>query len=219
VSETKSRRKGDEVVLLLPTTTTQLEIAKMASAALSPTPRINPTRPEHLAASTKRQSKFQLLQLYQQLLPLQPAPPTFRNSLRTALGHSLDSLPIHAEWDPYSAAVWVRGERDMVRLWRQGFFGKGFLSRSEPAWKRRVENRRAELEGGTKRKSNPFPFVSTDEEGGGLLLGSTKGTRSKIEANAASVTCGRSGRGTLFLSGARENQPLSEQHPLFPPLS
>jgi tRNA-splicing endonuclease subunit Sen2 len=40
----------------------------------------------------------------------------------------------------------------MQRLWRQGFFGKGFLSRSEPSWRRRVENRRAELEGKEKRE-------------------------------------------------------------------
>jgi hypothetical protein len=53
----------------------------------------------------------------------------------------------------------VRGEDDMVILWRKGFFGKGALSRSEPSWKRRVENKIAEAEGGVK-SSFQFSFYA-----------------------------------------------------------
>lgn len=38
-------------------------------------------------------------------------------------------------------------EADMMRLWNQGFFGKGTLSRSDPSWKQRVQ-RRLNLDGG-----------------------------------------------------------------------
>ena len=40
----------------------------------------------------------------------------------------------------------------MVILWRRGFFGKGALSRSDPSWRQRVQNKRAELDGKEKRK-------------------------------------------------------------------
>ncbi|GAA6028792.1 hypothetical protein JCM8097_007398 [Rhodosporidiobolus ruineniae] len=124
----------------------------MAATAPPPAPRINPTRPEHLAGSNKRQSKHQILQLYQQLLPLPPAAPTLLNTFLSALPFSaLDTPHIQAEWDDLTQSVWVTDEQHMLRLWRQGFFGKGFLSRSEPSWRRRVENRRAEVDGRQKR--------------------------------------------------------------------
>ncbi|BGP41250.1 tRNA splicing endonuclease subunit sen2 [Rhodotorula kratochvilovae] len=114
--------------------------------------RLNPTRPENLAASTKRTSKAQLLLQYQQLLPLKPAPDTYTNSLRSALRLGQLSPPqIDAVWDALTQTVWVKDDHHMTQLWRQGFFGKGVLSRSEPSWRRRVENRRAEAEGREKR--------------------------------------------------------------------
>ncbi|GAA5827364.1 hypothetical protein JCM11251_003781 [Rhodosporidiobolus azoricus] len=122
----------------------------MASTDQRPTPA---TRPEQLAASSKRTSKASLLALYHQLLPLAPAQPsllhTFLSSL--ALSPSLTPNRIDAVWDELTQTVWVKDEKQMTRLWRQGFFGKGFLSRSEPSWKRRVENRRAEVDGREKR--------------------------------------------------------------------
>ncbi|OBA24268.1 hypothetical protein METBIDRAFT_52286 [Metschnikowia bicuspidata var. bicuspidata NRRL YB-4993] len=35
----------------------------------------------------------------------------------------------------------VRNKPDMERLWQQGFFGKGTLSRSDPTWEQRTERR------------------------------------------------------------------------------
>ncbi|BGP17582.1 hypothetical protein JCM10213_001230 [Rhodosporidiobolus nylandii] len=126
----------------------------MAQTASPAPPRINATRPEHLAASSKRTSKAQLLQLYAQLLPLAPTKPSLLNTFLSALPVPAASLTpdrIDAVWDELTQSVWVTKDSDMMRLWRQGFFGKGLLSRSEPSWKRRVENRRAELEGREKR--------------------------------------------------------------------
>lgn len=120
----------------------------------TPEPRINSTRPERLTASSKRTSKASLLQLYQQLLPLSPAQPSLLKTFLSTLTRSstpLEGVRIDAVWDELTQSVWVRDEGQMLRLWRQGFFGKGFLSRSEPSWKRRVENRRAEVEGREKR--------------------------------------------------------------------
>lgn len=139
----------------------------MPNTAPAP-PRINATRPENLASSNKRTSRQSLLALYSQLLPLAPPPPSYLSTFLSALpGLGLTAPQIEAVWDELTQSVWVTHEADMQRLWRQGFFGKGFLSRSEPSWRRRVENRRAELEGREKREdcSQPrplfFPFLPT----------------------------------------------------------
>lgn len=131
----------------------------MASTSEATKPRINATRPENLNSSAKRTSRAALLEQYAQLLPLEPA--TRLSYTQTLLsrfglaGHApLAAREVVAEWDDITQSVWVKDENDMMRLWRQGFFGKGFLSRSEPSWKRRVENRRAELEGREKSTSS-----------------------------------------------------------------
>lgn len=122
-------------------------------------PRINATRPENLNSSSKRTSKAQLLQQYAQLLPLAPAKQSYLQSPLSALriAPGLRSPEIEAVWDDLTQSVWVQDEASMMRLWKQGFFGKGFLSRSEPSWRRRVQNRRAEVEGREKRA-----FLSSD---------------------------------------------------------
>lgn len=47
-----------------------------------------------------------------------------------------------------SVAFAVRHESDMEILWKEGFFGKGTLSRSDPSWRQRVL-RRLKLDSGT----------------------------------------------------------------------
>lgn len=106
------------------------------------------TRPEQLAASHKRTRGPSL---YSNLLPLLPAKPSFLTSFLSSLPLlSLSPPQIQAVYDEMTKTVWVQGDADMVMLWRRGFFGKGTLSRSEPSWKRRVENKIAELEGREK---------------------------------------------------------------------
>ncbi|GAA5864983.1 hypothetical protein JCM3774_003929 [Rhodotorula dairenensis] len=123
----------------------------------TPKPRINATRPENLNSSAKRTSRAALLEQYSQLLPLEPTPSagSTHQSWIAAVGLGprppLAPKQVDARWDDISNAVWVTDQLDMARLWRQGFFGKGFLSRSEPSWKRRVQNRRAELDGTEKK--------------------------------------------------------------------
>lgn len=52
--------------------------------------------------------------------------------------------PVYRGWyDPTTNAVWMSDEGDAFKLWTQGFFGKGNLSRSEPTW---VARMRAEAE-------------------------------------------------------------------------
>ncbi|GAA6006847.1 tRNA splicing endonuclease subunit SEN2 [Rhodotorula paludigena] len=142
-------------------------------------PRINATRPENLTASSKRTSKAALLAQYAQLLPLKPASPTYVNSLLSTLHLAALSPPqIDALWDDLTQSVWVQNDAHMMQLWKQGFFGKGFLSRSEPSWKRRVQNRRAELEGREKKL--------TSEEITALRRIERKGTKlaKKLERDA-----------------------------------
>ncbi|BGP09293.1 tRNA splicing endonuclease subunit sen2 [Rhodotorula toruloides] len=128
-------------------------MAQLQQQTPQTTSRVNATRPENLNSSSKRTSKAQLLQQYAQLLPLAPAKHSYLQSLLSALRLAPGLAPpeIEAVWDDLTQSVWVQDEASMMRLWKQGFFGKGFLSRSEPSWKRRVQNRRAELEGREKR--------------------------------------------------------------------
>lgn len=106
------------------------------------------TRPENLGPSNKR---IRGPSIYLNLLPLVPAGPSFVNSLLSAMPLlSLSPPQIEALYDDLTKTVWVTGEQDMMLLWRRGFFGKGTLSRSEPSWKRRVENKIAESEGRAK---------------------------------------------------------------------
>jgi tRNA-splicing endonuclease subunit Sen2 len=109
---------------------------------------VHGTRPEQLAASHKRQKGPSL---YHNLLPLIPAKPSYLATLLSSFPFlSLSPPQIQAIYDEMTRTVWVQQDDDMVLLWRRGFFGKGTLSRSEPSWKRRVENKIAELEGREK---------------------------------------------------------------------
>ncbi|GAA5933263.1 tRNA splicing endonuclease subunit SEN2 [Sporobolomyces koalae] len=170
----------------------------------TPAPR-NATRPENLASSNKRTSRQSLLALYSQLLPL--APPTSRSTYLASLlsavpGLSLSTPQIEAVWDELTESIWVTHENDMQRLWRQGFFGKGFLSRSEPSWKRRVENRRAELEGREKRL--------TSEEITAQRRLERKGTKlvKKLERDAEKLLAASAAQTSL----QRESSPAPEQN-------
>ncbi|GAA5864810.1 hypothetical protein JCM8547_009239 [Rhodosporidiobolus lusitaniae] len=110
--------------------------------------RLNATRPERLDASAKRSNKKQEVARVTQFdLPLHPLKPSLWNAFLGALpSSSLTTLTcprIDAVWDDLTQSVWVKNDAHMHTLWRQGLFGKGFLSRSEPQWRQRVENRRA----------------------------------------------------------------------------
>ncbi len=110
----------------------------------------NATRPENLGSSHKRQRGPSL---YHHLLPLSPPPPSFLASFASRLpGLNLTAPQISAIYDELTKTVWVKDQDEMALLWRRGFFGKGALSRSDPSWRQRVQNKRAELDGKEKRK-------------------------------------------------------------------
>ncbi|KAL8287661.1 hypothetical protein RQP46_003519 [Phenoliferia psychrophenolica] len=103
------------------------------------------TRPDNLGSSSKR---AHFLALYSSLLPsLEPSPATVLSTALSLFRSPLAPAQIEAKYDCLTKTVSVHGELDMVQLWRRGFFGKGSLSRSEPSWRRRVDNRRAIAEG------------------------------------------------------------------------
>ena len=64
-------------------------------------------------------------------------------------GHVLLSEPIQATYDTQSGLIWVTRAQDVLACWQKGFYGKGNLSRSEPSWWVREQNRR----GGNLRES------------------------------------------------------------------
>ncbi|GAA5960741.1 hypothetical protein JCM8115_001815 [Rhodotorula mucilaginosa] len=170
----------------------------MASTSEATKPRINATRPENLNSSAKRTSRAALLEQYAQLLPLKPA--TRQSYTQTLLsrfglaGHApLAAREVVAEWDDITQSVWVKDENDMMRLWRQGFFGKGFLSRSEPSWKRRVENRRAELEGREKKlTAEEITALRRVERKGAKLAKKLERDAEKLVAASAAATAASS---------------------------
>lgn len=124
---------------------------EMSTPAQPPPPsQNNVTRPENLGSSSKRSRGPPL---YQHLLPLSPAPPSFLASFASRLpGLNLTAPQISAVYDQLTKTVWVTDQDEMVLLWRRGFFGKGNLSRSDPSWRQRVQNKRAELDGKEKRE-------------------------------------------------------------------
>lgn len=68
-------------------------------------------------------------------------------ALQLVLSYSRSSptdspVPVNVSRETSSECVFtVSDESGMLSLWQQGFFGKGTLSRSEPSWKGRVEQR------------------------------------------------------------------------------
>ncbi|GAA5839511.1 hypothetical protein JCM9279_005964 [Rhodotorula babjevae] len=176
----------------------------------SPTPtRINLTRPENLGASTKRTSKAQLLLQYQQLLPLQPAQPRrildlVVPSFLLAATPPLAPPRVDAVWDSLLQAVAVPDDADMTQLWRQGFFGKGFLSRSEPSWRRRVDNRIAEHHGRSDKRLTP-------EEVTALRRIERKGTKlaKKLERDAERLLAASTATSSAPGSPRPQQQPTS----------
>ncbi|KAK4055880.1 tRNA splicing endonuclease subunit sen2 [Microbotryomycetes sp. JL221] len=116
------------------------------------------TKPDNLGPSRKRQRQGP--SVYRHLLPLVPATvsptpqnhtavkPSWLSSFASTLPHWRWQPPeVEAWYDDLTNTVWVTQQDDMKLLWQRGFFGKGTLSRSEPSWKQRVENKLAQLEG------------------------------------------------------------------------
>ena len=123
------------------------------------------TRPESFSPSNKRAGKQ--FSIYSQLLPVSlPPAQTFLTAFLSSLSLAapLAQPKITAVYDELTHTIWVQGEKDMTILWRRGFFGKGALSRSEPSWKRRVENKIAVIEGGVKRQHSFVLAFATNKQ-------------------------------------------------------
>ncbi|KAK7687950.1 hypothetical protein QCA50_009169 [Cerrena zonata] len=84
--------------------------------------------------------------IYGHSLPLVFSPVESTPSLFKALGVfkglNTEVLNPHCEgvFDVATKSVWVTNPKDVMILWRRGFFGKGDLSRSEPSWHARQIN-------------------------------------------------------------------------------
>ncbi|SGZ53761.1 CIC11C00000004675 [Sungouiella intermedia] len=61
---------------------------------------------------------------------------------------SIPMIPVETYRSGGMVTFAVRQEADMEKLWKEGFFGKGTLSRSDPSWRQRVL-RRLKLDSGT----------------------------------------------------------------------
>lgn len=115
------------------------------SAVVAPAATANkPTRPETLEGAQKRASP-QILHYAIPFPALQTALPSSLVSYIAGLvftSHiNLQPRALQAVYDVFSQAVWVKDARSVEMLWAQGFFGKGSLSRSEPTWWTRAQNK------------------------------------------------------------------------------
>ncbi|KAM7211632.1 hypothetical protein V8F06_012985 [Rhypophila decipiens] len=103
------------------------------------------------------QSKVSIHQVYALPAPIRTFPlPTFNPSNPISLAHlvyawvkqvisppAAEPSVIHqGVWDPNTRSVHVKDPKSIRALWEQGFYGKGSLSRSEPNWLKREQNRR-----------------------------------------------------------------------------
>lgn len=68
--------------------------------------------------------------------------------LRTPPQAHVPKIPVEALTSGGAVVFQVRHETDMEKLWNDGFFGKGTLSRSDPSWRQRIL-RRLRLDTGT----------------------------------------------------------------------
>ncbi|KAM0786425.1 hypothetical protein ACM66B_001889 [Microbotryomycetes sp. NB124-2] len=146
------------------------------------------TRPENLNASRKRVRGGP--SIYANLLPITPptSSPSFITSLLSTLPFlSLSPPRVDAVYDELTQTVWVSRPDDMMLLWRRGFFGKGTLSRSEPSWQRRVQNKIAVLEGREQDlTSEEYTAIRRKERKAEKLVKQREREAEKLAAAAAS---------------------------------
>jgi tRNA-splicing endonuclease subunit Sen2 len=104
------------------------------------------TRPESVTSSNKRNASNKAA-IYAQPFPAirNPLLPfslvAFISAYLWPLTHELPEELV-ATLDASTDTIWVTQEASVRALWTRGFFGKGTLSRSEPSWWIREQNRR-----------------------------------------------------------------------------
>lgn len=116
-------------------------------------------RPFVLMAKNKSKDKCVKDKSYAHPIPisLSTTSPSFTRitSLFTYLSfynNSYKPSKLQGIFDPLSNSVIVHDKHNIEKLWKQGFFGKGNLSRSEPTWDNRNNLAKKNLE--TKGKGN-----------------------------------------------------------------
>src|SRR5271155_639173 len=82
-----------------------------------------------------------LREYYADPLPLPPPPPSFNlfspSTYKYLFAATAPPNPHVGVWCPETRSVSVSSDAEGVELWRQGMWGKGTLSRSQPAWRER----------------------------------------------------------------------------------
>ncbi|KAF9185039.1 tRNA splicing endonuclease subunit sen2 [Haplosporangium sp. Z 767] len=97
---------------------------------------------------------------------------------------------IMAEFHPDGQSVWVRNDQDMETLFRQGFFGKGTLSRSEATWKQRNTKDASQgvsLEEITRQRRVERAKLKKEKQQGALNASST--ASSPLVASTVTSSC------------------------------
>ncbi|KAL8376473.1 hypothetical protein RB595_007528 [Gaeumannomyces hyphopodioides] len=116
------------------------------------------TASQPVAGHTLPKKKIPLHQLYALPAPIRTFPlPSFYPSNPLSLAHVIyawlsqtvfsrppnePSTTHRGAWSPETRSVHITDPASIRALWEQGFFGKGHLSRSEPNWLKREQDRR-----------------------------------------------------------------------------
>jgi tRNA-splicing endonuclease subunit Sen2 len=112
----------------------------MLSLFSSPKPR---TKGGKRAKSAKQRA------YYSDPLPFPPPPPSFNlfspSTYKSLFQPSASHSPYKGIWSPETRSVNISNDIEGVDIWRRGMWGKGVLSRSQPAWR---ERKTKEMTGG-----------------------------------------------------------------------
>ncbi|KAF9163082.1 tRNA splicing endonuclease subunit sen2 [Actinomortierella ambigua] len=126
-----------------------------------------------------------------------------------------------AEFHPQGEAIWITDPHDMQRLFRQGFFGKATLSRSEASWKsrqlekihgaditrkRRIERAAIKEE---KRLASANGSAAASGEGSPTAVMATAAGAGAITTTAAVTTTTTAATATASSSPSSAMSPLS----------
>ncbi|CAG8530708.1 3257_t:CDS:2, partial [Paraglomus occultum] len=132
--------------------------------------------------STNRKNK-KLQQQKQKAIPL----PVYIDHGITAAFRYLTSFfwsgKSYGIFDRASRSVWVSKQEDIDILWRQGFFGKGTLSRSEPLWACNYDkiSSRNVVGGQLVKTDGKLSGISADEETSTVCSTTVKDVGSAVE--------------------------------------
>ncbi len=125
---------------------------------------------------------------YKVPLPLSLSPSFLSRFLSSLfLFSSPTTRRIKGKFDEKSQAVIVSNREDMEKLWKEGFFGKGSLSRSEPTWFWRNNNNNNNNGGKGKGKGKGKQKLAAEQVTEQRRIARKRNKKSRVKQNMGKV--------------------------------